>query len=108
MYLPLFSDQIKLLTGHTADPNFLSKITWICLNHHHEIIYIDTVRAFHFGNNFLVEVDIVLPEDMSLKEAHNIGESLQQKLEKFKLVERAFVHLDYEIEHNPTEEHKMI
>ncbi|XP_045161557.2 uncharacterized protein LOC123526463 isoform X2 [Mercenaria mercenaria] len=101
-------DQIKLLTGHTADPNFLSKITWICLNHHHEIIYIDTVRAFHFGNNFLVEVDIVLPEDMSLKEAHNIGESLQQKLEKFKLVERAFVHLDYEIEHNPAEEHKMI
>ncbi|XP_060565759.1 uncharacterized protein LOC132724821 isoform X1 [Ruditapes philippinarum] len=101
-------DQIKLLTGHTADPNFLSMITWICLNHHHEIIYIDTVRAFHFGNNFLVEVDIVLPEEMSLKEAHNIGESLQQKLEKFKLVERAFVHLDYEIEHNPTEEHKMI
>ncbi|KAL4221813.1 hypothetical protein ACF0H5_020067 [Mactra antiquata] len=101
-------DQIKFLTGHTADPNFLSKITWICLNHHPDIIYIDTVRAFHFGNNFLVEVDIVLPEEMSLKTAHNIGEALQQKLEKFELVERAFVHLDYETEHHPFEEHKPI
>ncbi|KAH3827576.1 uncharacterized protein LOC127830957 [Dreissena polymorpha] len=101
-------EQIKMLTGHTADPNFLSKITWICLNHHREIIYIDTVRAFHYGNNFLVEVDIVLPEEMSLKMAHNIGEALQQKLEKFERVERAFVHLDYEIEHNPNEEHKVV
>lgn len=101
-------EQIKLLTGHTADTTFLSKITWICLNHHKDIIYIDTVRAFHFGNNFLVEVDIVLPEEMGLKEAHNIGETLQQKLEKFELVERAFVHLDYEIEHAPHEEHKIV
>lgn len=101
-------EQTKLLTGHTADPNFLSKITWICLNHHEDIVLIDTVRAFHFGNNFLVEVDIVLPEDMSLKESHNIGESLQNKLEKFPLVERAFVHLDYETTHHPHEEHKPI
>jgi len=49
-----------------------------------------------------------LPEEMSLKEAHNIGEALQQKLEKFPRVERAFVHIDYEIDHNPHEEHKLI
>ena len=102
------SEQTKLLTGHTANPNFLSKITWICLNHHEDIVLIDTVRAFHFGTNFLVEVDIVLPENMSLKESHNIGESLQQKLEKFPTVERAFVHLDYETTHHPSEEHKPI
>ncbi|KAL5015139.1 hypothetical protein ScPMuIL_009409 [Solemya velum] len=100
--------QIKLLTGYTAKPGFLSKITWVCLNHHHDILQIDTVRAFHFGNNFLVEADIVLPEDMTLMEAHNIGESLQQKLERFPEVERAFVHLDYETTHNPEVEHKLI
>ena len=104
----LISEQTKLLTGHTADPNFLSKITWICLNHHKDIAMIETVRAFHFGNHFLVEVDIVLPEDMPLKDSHNIGEALQQKLEKFPLVERAFVHLDYEADHHPHEEHKPI
>ncbi|KAK6176223.1 hypothetical protein SNE40_014547 [Patella caerulea] len=101
-------DQIKMLTGHTAKPGFLSKITWICLNHHKSVLLIDTVRAFHFGNNFLVEVDIVLPEEMSLREAHNIGETLQQKLEKLSDVERAFVHLDYETTHRPEEEHKLL
>lgn len=51
-----------MLTGHTARPDFLKKITWIALNHHPDVLLIDTVRAFHFGSNFLVEVDIVLPE----------------------------------------------
>ena len=71
------SEQIKMLTGHTARPDFLKKITWLALNHHAEVKLIDTVRAFHFGNNFLVEVDIVLEETMNLRKAHDIGESLQ-------------------------------
>ena len=50
----------------------------------------------------------MLPESMELKESHDIGESLQQKLEKFPTVERAFVHLDYEATHHPSDEHKLI
>ncbi|XP_036355598.1 metal tolerance protein 9 [Octopus sinensis] len=99
---------IKQLTGYTAKPVFLSKITWLTLNHNRKIKQIDTVRAFYFGINFLVEVDIVLPENMTLKEAHDIGESLQQKLECLPEVERAFVHLDYEVTHNPKSEHKIV
>ncbi|XP_046345916.2 metal tolerance protein 9-like isoform X3 [Haliotis rufescens] len=102
------AEQIRLLTGYTARPEFLSKLTWICVNHHKKILHIDTVRAFHFGNNFLVEVDIVLPEAMSMKEAHDIGEPLQLKLEALPEVERAFVHLDYEYTHNPKSEHKIV
>ncbi|CAK9304549.1 unnamed protein product [Gordionus sp. m RMFG-2023] len=98
--------QIQYLTGHTAQSKFLQLITWICLNHSEKILKIDTVRAFHFGNNFLVEVDIMLPETMFLKEAHDIGEKLQVKLEGLPEIERAFVHLDYETEHRPSEEHK--
>jgi divalent metal cation (Fe/Co/Zn/Cd) transporter len=97
-----------MLTGHTARPDFLKKITWIALNHHPKVQLIDTVRAFHFGNNFLVEVDIVLPEEMSLRESHDIGESLQHKIERLPEVERAFVHLDYECEHHPWSEHKQV
>lgn len=97
-----------MLTGHTARPDFLKKLTWIALNHHEKIKFIDTVRAFHFGSNFLVEVDIVLPEDMTHREAHDIGESLQVKLEKLADVERAFVHLDYEADHSPYSEHKVV
>jgi divalent metal cation (Fe/Co/Zn/Cd) transporter len=104
----LFPEQIKMLTGYTAKPQFLKKLTWICLNHSKEIRYIDTVRAFHFGTNYIVEVDIILPENMTVKEAHNIGEPLQQKLENISNVERAFVHLDYEFEHDPNTEHKVV
>lgn len=103
-----FTEQIKMLTGHTARPDFLKRITWIALNHHPNITHIDTVRAFHFGNNFLVEIDIVLPEDMNLREAHDIGETLQAKLERLDDVERAFVHVDYEASHDPTTEHKVV
>lgn len=64
------------------------------------------MRAFHFGTHFLVEVsvrrfdglfrisdrsfqvDIVLPEEMSLREAHDIGEELQKKIERLPEVER--------------------
>jgi divalent metal cation (Fe/Co/Zn/Cd) transporter len=100
--------QIKMLTGHTARPDFLKKITWMSVTHDERITHIETVRAFHFGNNFLVEVDIVLPKAMSLLEAHDIGEKLQSKLEKLEDVERAFVHLDYDIDHDPETEHKVV
>ena len=42
-----------------------------------QVLAIDTVRAFHLSFGYLVEVDIVLPETMSLREAHDIGEALQ-------------------------------
>jgi len=47
------------------------------------------------------QVDIELPEDMVLREAHNIGETLQNKLEAFPEVERAYVHLDFKCSHKP-------
>lgn len=46
-------------------------------------------------------MDIELPEDMPLWEAHNIGETLQNKLEALPEVERAYVHLDFECDHKP-------
>lgn len=50
---------------------------------------------------FKLQVDIELPEDLPLKEAHAIGESLQIKIEELLEVERAFVHLDFECDHKP-------
>ncbi|KAK3720259.1 hypothetical protein RRG08_007881 [Elysia crispata] len=98
--------QLRMITGYTADPGFLSQITWIALNHSPKILKIDTVRAFYFGSKFLVEVDIVLSETTVLSESHDIGEKLQQKLESLPRVERAFVHVDYEYEHRPRDEHR--
>jgi len=93
--------QLKILSGKSADPEFLSKVTYLAWNHHPSISHIDTVKAYHLAYKYILEVDIVLPEDMPLKEAHDIGESLQFKLAKLDEVERCFVHLDYETEHKP-------
>lgn len=94
-------EQIDMLSGMTADPDTLSQLTYLAFNHHPEVQKIDTVRAYHFGSRLLVELDIVLPEDMPLRRAHDIGESLQIAIEKLEYVERAFVHLDFEWWHRP-------
>ncbi|KAI4323255.1 hypothetical protein L6164_022876 [Bauhinia variegata] len=97
-------ENVWSLIGRTAPPDFLAKLTYLIWNHHKDIKYIDTVRAYTFGAHYFVEADIVLPEDMLLNKAHNIGETLQEKLEQLPQVERAFVHIDFEFTHRP--EHK--
>lgn len=94
-------ENIQLVIGKSADNLFLQKITYISLFHDSRIVAIDTCRAYSSGSNFFVEVDIVLPPAMSLKEAHDIGEALQMKLERVENIERAFVHLDFEATHVP-------
>ncbi|KAK4253550.1 hypothetical protein QN277_010209 [Acacia crassicarpa] len=97
-------ENVWSLIGRTAPPDYLAKLTYLIWNHHEQIKHIDTVRAYTFGAHYFVEVDIVLPEDMFVNEAHNIGETLQIKLEQLPEVERAFVHIDFEFTHRP--EHK--
>ncbi|XP_033764124.1 metal tolerance protein 11-like isoform X3 [Pecten maximus] len=94
--------QVRIITGLTAKPEFLSKIIWICLNHHRDIRYVTSVKAVHSGYTFVVEVGILLPEDMSLKAAHTIGESLEKVLENTQHVDRVFVHMNCTENDNPT------
>lgn len=61
---------------------------------------------YHFRTRFLVEVHVVMDEDMHLKEAHDIAETLQNNIESLPDVERAFVHADYDFEHKASDEHK--
>lgn len=83
-------------------------------------------RAYHAGSKYYVEVDIVMDENTPLKISHDVSQALQRKLEgEFRLgsdhipgylltallvglsdVERAFVHVDYEHDHDPHKEHK--
>ncbi|KAG0561263.1 hypothetical protein M758_9G049200 [Ceratodon purpureus] len=99
-------ENVNALVSRTASPDFLRKMTYLCWNHHKEIRQIDTVRAYTFGSHYFAEVDIVLPADMPLQQAHDIGESLQDKLESLPEIERAFVHLDYEVTHRPEHAYK--
>ena len=94
-------EQVPMLVGKTADPSFLNQLTYLAGTHDSRILKVDTILAYHVGVKYQCEVHIVVPEDMSLKEGHDIGESLEMKIERLDNVEMAFVHLDYESDHKP-------
>ncbi|KAK9698901.1 hypothetical protein RND81_08G139300 [Saponaria officinalis] len=100
---------VQSLIGRGAPGEYLTKLIYLTWNHDEEIQKIEAVRAYNFGQNYFVEVDIVLPADMLLCNAHNIADSLQHKLELLSDVERAFVHVDYEFAHKPEHQpHKLV
>jgi cation diffusion facilitator family transporter len=102
-------EHARTLVGRTAEPEFIQQLTSIVYHHEPDkSIKVDTVRAYHYGSNFLVEVEIILPENMTVKESHDLSESLLHKLERLPEVDRAFVHIDYEWDHNPHEDHKEV
>lgn len=71
------------------------------MTHSPAIIALDTVRAWHSGPRLIVEVDIVMNADKTLRETHDVAEELQMKLESLPDVDRAYVHVDYETSHAP-------
>lgn len=71
------------------------------MTHSPAIKQIDTVRAYHSGPRLIVEVDVVMDADDSLRNTHDVAEELQMKLESLPHVERAYVHVDYETSHAP-------
>lgn len=93
--------EFQLLVGVTADTNMQQLITYISMTHSPVITAIDTVRAYTSGPRLLVEVDVVMDPDASLRATHDVAEELQMKLESLPDVERAYVHVDYETTHKP-------
>lgn len=71
------------------------------MTHSPAIRQIDTVRAYHSGPRLIVEVDVVMDPESTLRATHDIAEELQIKLESLPDVERAYVHVDYETDHRP-------
>ncbi|KAI5367684.1 putative cation efflux protein [Septoria linicola] len=101
LWLRTAYQEFQLLIGVSADTSFLQHVTYISMTHDPRIRQLDTVRSWHSGPRLMVEVDIVMDEDLSLKETHDVAEALQIKLESLPDVERAYVHVDYETDHSP-------
>ena len=100
-------EQMLLLTSQTATPHQISKLVYVALSHEPaKVKFVDTVCAYSLGNKLQVECDVVLDELMPLKDAHDVGENLQRRLEAMDDVERAFVHLDTEFQHSKAFEHR--
>ncbi|KAI0426264.1 cation efflux family-domain-containing protein [Xylaria sp. FL1042] len=101
-------EQVWLLVGKSAPRDFISKLIYLTMTHDSRILKVDTCRAYHAGQQFYVEVDIIMDEDTPLKISHDVSQSLQRKFEGLSNVERAFVHVDYDCDHDPYEEHKRL
>jgi divalent metal cation (Fe/Co/Zn/Cd) transporter len=88
-------ENVHSLVGWSAPPESMTVLTYLCWNHQKAVRHIDTVRAYTFGSHYFVELDIVLPCNMPLREHYDMGEALQEKPERLPKMERAFVHPDY-------------
>ncbi|OAX35648.1 CDF manganese transporter [Rhizopogon vinicolor AM-OR11-026] len=99
--------QFGYLAGKSAPHEFIQLIIYKAMTFSGEIEKIDTVRAYHSGPDYVVEVDIVMDATTPLWKAHDISQQLQDKIEVLPNVERAFVHVDHETTHAP-EHRKMM
>ncbi|KAK1728606.1 cation efflux family protein [Colletotrichum acutatum] len=99
-------EQVWLLVGKSAPRDFVSKLIYMAMTHDTRILKVDTCRAYHAGQNYYVEIDIVMDETTPLRISHDVAQELQRKVEGLSDVERAFVHVDYSEAHDPHEEHK--
>lgn len=107
------SEHVRNLCGAAATADQRNVLLYLTMRFAKTIRYIQGLQAYHTGDKLNVEVDIVLDENMvssspcydicginfnpdqSLRDSHDLGESLQYVLESVPTVDRAFVHADY-------------
>ncbi|KAL4906999.1 hypothetical protein BDW74DRAFT_150122 [Aspergillus multicolor] len=89
------------LCGVGAEPSLIQEVVFITLRHSDLILKVDSVHAYHWGEDCVVEVDIVMAPECTLREVHDVSQELQDKLETVEGFGRAFVHVDYETSHMP-------
>jgi len=93
--------EFELLAGKSAPYEFIQLLIYKAATFSNDIEKIDTVRAYHSGPDYFVEIDVVMDASTPLWKAHDISQQLQDKIEVLPNVERAFVHVDHETTHAP-------
>jgi len=94
-------EQFELLAGKSAPHEFIQLLVYKAATFSDEIEKVDTVRAYHSGPDYFVEIDVVMSGDTPLWKAHDVAQTLQDKIEVLPGVDRAFVHVDHETTHRP-------
>lgn len=65
--------------GGSAPDEFKGKVRSLA-DEHHDALNVDSVKAYHFGSRFNVEMEVILPADMTVEESHDIAVDLQHKV----------------------------
>lgn len=94
-------EHVENLTGAAASGDERNVLLYMAMRFAKSIKAITSVNAYRNGDLLNVEVDIVLDEGLGLKDSHDLGESLQYVIESLGVVDRAFVHLDYDSTNPP-------
>lgn len=83
------------LCGIGASPSLVQEIAFLTVRHSPLILKVDTINAYHWGEDLFVEVDIVMAPEHNLRVVHDVSQELQDVLETVEGVGRAFVHVDH-------------
>ncbi|KAI1452349.1 hypothetical protein F4805DRAFT_31753 [Annulohypoxylon moriforme] len=93
---------IKNLSGFSATADQRNILLYLAMRFANTIKQIQGLQAYHAGDKLNVEVDIILDASTTLRDSHDLCESLGYVLESVPIVDRAFVHADYASYNLPT------
>ncbi|KAI1161403.1 hypothetical protein F5B18DRAFT_450186 [Nemania serpens] len=93
---------IKNLSGFSATADQRNVLLYLTMRFAKTIREIQGIQAYHAGDKLIAEVDIILDASTTLRDSHDLSESLGYVLESLPIVDRAFVHTDYASYNLPT------
>ncbi|OTB11770.1 hypothetical protein K445DRAFT_306727 [Daldinia sp. EC12] len=96
------AQHIKNLSGCSATADQRNILLYLTMRFAKTIKQIQGLNAYHSGDKLNVEVDIILDASTTLRDSHDLSESLGYVLESVPIVDRAFVHADYASYNFPT------
>jgi divalent metal cation (Fe/Co/Zn/Cd) transporter len=67
------------MIGKGAPEDFIHNLEQLASTHHADMS-LDHIRAYYFGQRFIVEMEVVLPPRMTVRESHDIAMILQHKV----------------------------
>ncbi|KAI0203964.1 hypothetical protein F4808DRAFT_457667 [Astrocystis sublimbata] len=95
-------EHIKNLSGFSATADQRNILLYLTMRFAKTIRQIQGIQAYHAGDKLIAEVDIILDPSTTLRDSHDLSESLSYVLESVPIVDRAFVHADYASYNFPT------
>ena len=84
---------MEKVTGKTAPVEYIEDIRDLIRKHDTQILQINRLIAYHSGSKYNIEVDIVIPLELTVEITRDIVIGLQTMLEELSDVERAHVHV---------------
>ena len=84
---------LKYLMGHVPSIGIINSIKDESLKMP-GVIGINDLRAHYVGDVVHVELHIEVDENLSVKDAHDIGIAVRDKIETLPMIQKAFIHID--------------